>query len=70
MGNETVREAGNIQVMSAGTGVIHSEYNNNPEQPVKFLQIWIIPNKQHVTPRYDQIALETADRKNKLQQIL
>jgi hypothetical protein len=70
MGNETVIKSGDIQVMSAGTGVMHSEYNNNPDQPVKFLQIWIIPNKQHVTPRYDQITLETADRKNKLQQIL
>jgi hypothetical protein len=56
--------------MSAGTGVMHSEYNNNPDQPVKFLQIWVIPNKQNVEPRYDQITLEKADRKNKLQQIL
>ena len=70
MGNETVIKAGDIQVMSAGTGVMHSEYNNNPDKPVKFLQIWIMPNKQHVKPRYDQITLETGDRKNKLQQIL
>lgn len=70
MGNETVIKQGDIQVMSAGTGVMHSEYNNNPDQAVKFLQIWVIPNKQNVTPRYDQITLDTADRKNKLQQVL
>ncbi|WP_208293712.1 pirin family protein [Gelidibacter sediminis] len=70
MGNETVIREGDIQVMSAGTGVMHSEYNNNPDKPVKFLQIWVIPNKQNVKPRYDQITLETADRKNKLQQVL
>ncbi|GGW46145.1 pirin family protein [Arenibacter certesii] len=70
MGNETIIKAGDIQVMSAGTGVMHSEYNNNPDQPVKFLQIWVIPNKQNVEPRYDQITLNTTDRKNKLQQVL
>lgn len=70
MGNETVIKSGDIQVMSAGTGVMHSEYNNSPEHPVKFLQIWVMPNKQNVAPRYDQITLNPADRKNKLQQVL
>jgi len=70
MGNQTVIKAGDIQVMSAGTGVLHSEYNNNPDRPVKFLQIWVFPNKKNVEPRYDQITLETNDRVNKLQQIL
>ncbi len=70
MGNETIIREGDIQVMSAGTGVMHSEYNNNPDQPVKFLQIWVIPNKQNVKPRYDQITLNKADRKNKILQIL
>lgn len=70
MGNTTVIKNGDIQVMSAGTGVQHSEYNKNRESLVKFLQIWVIPNKQGVTPRYDQITLNPADRKNKLQQIL
>jgi len=70
MGNEAVIKTGDIQVMSAGTGVMHSEYNNNPDQKVKFLQIWVFPNKQGVKPRYDQISLDLHDRKNKLQQVL
>ena len=56
--------------MSAGTGITHSEYNKNTDQTVKFLQIWVFPNKRNVTPRYDQITLKAEDRKNKLQQIL
>lgn len=70
MGNSTIIKSGDIQVMSAGTGVMHSEYNNSPEHPVKFLQIWVMPNKRNVEPRYDQITLDTTDRKNKLQQVL
>lgn len=70
MGNTTVISNGDVQVMSAGTGVQHSEYNKNRDKSVKFLQIWVFPRKQGVTPRYDQITLNPADRKNKLQQIL
>lgn len=70
MGNITVIRNGDIQVMSAGTGVEHSEYNKNKDETVKFLQIWIIPNEQNVEPRYDQITLNKDDRNNKLQQIL
>ena len=70
MGNTTVIKQGDIQVMSAGTGIFHSEYNRNKDQQVKFLQIWIYPNQKNVTPRYDQITLDLRDRKNKLQQIL
>lgn len=70
MGNKTVIKNGDIQVMSAGTGVQHSEYNKNQDKAVKFLQIWVIPNKQSVTPRYDQITLNPEERHNKLQQIL
>lgn len=70
MGNNTVIKHGDIQVMSAGTGIKHSEYNKNKDKPVKFLQIWVIPNKKDVTPRYDQITLDPKDRINKLQQVL
>jgi redox-sensitive bicupin YhaK (pirin superfamily) len=70
MGNVTVIKNGDVQVMSAGTGITHSENNKNEDKPVKFLQIWVIPNKQNVAPRYDQITLNAADRHNKLQQIV
>jgi redox-sensitive bicupin YhaK (pirin superfamily) len=70
MGNTTVIKQGDVQIMSAGTGIYHSEYNKNKDKLTKFLQIWIIPNKQNVTPRYDQITLDLKDRHNKLQQIL
>jgi redox-sensitive bicupin YhaK (pirin superfamily) len=70
IGNTTVIRKGDIQVMSAGTGVTHSEYNANKDKPVKFLQIWIFPNKRNVQPRYAQITLNPADRHNTLQQIL
>ncbi|MFI5172791.1 MAG: pirin family protein [Chitinophagales bacterium] len=70
MGNKAVIKQGDIQVMSAGTGITHSEYNKNSDKPVKFLQIWIFPNKRNIQPRYDQITLNVEDRKNKLQQII
>jgi redox-sensitive bicupin YhaK (pirin superfamily) len=70
MGNVSVIRHGDIQVMSAGTGITHSEYNKNKDRQVKFLQIWVFPNKRDVKPRYDQITLHVADRRNKFQQIL
>ena len=70
MGNSAVIRNGDVQVMSAGTGIYHSEYNKNKDVPVKFLQIWVFPNKKNVEPRYDQITLNKEDRKNKLQQIV
>jgi redox-sensitive bicupin YhaK (pirin superfamily) len=70
IGNTTVIRNGDIQVMSAGTGVQHSEYNKNRDHLVKFLQIWVFPNQRNVQPRYDQITLNAADRKNQLQQII
>jgi quercetin 2,3-dioxygenase len=70
MGNISVINHGDIQVMSAGTGITHSEYNKNKDKPVKFLQIWIIPNQRNVKPRYDQITLNSKDHHNKLQQVV
>tara|TARA_R110000744_G_scaffold74495_3_gene148768 strand:+ start:7750 stop:8463 length:714 start_codon:yes stop_codon:yes gene_type:complete len=70
MGNSTVIKSGDVQVMSAGTGVSHSEYNKNKNELVKFLQIWVIPNKRDVTPRYDQISIKNIETKNSLYQIL
>jgi redox-sensitive bicupin YhaK (pirin superfamily) len=70
MGNIAVIKKGDIQVMSAGTGIQHSEYNKNPDEPVKFLQIWVFPNKRNVTPRYDQISINASDKQDRLLQIL
>ena len=70
MGTTAVIRNGEIQVMSAGTGVQHSEYNKNKDGLVKFLQIWVIPNKMNVTPRYDQISIKENEKINDFQQIL
>lgn len=70
MGNKAVIKSGDVQVMSAGTGIFHSEKNKNPNEEVKFLQIWIQPNKRGVEPRYDQITLNPADLDNKFAQVL
>lgn len=70
MGTTAVIKEGDVQVMSAGTGIMHSEYNANKDKPVKFLQIWVFPNKKNVEPRYDQITLDVNERENKFQQIL
>ena len=70
MGNVAVIKEGEIQVMSAGTGVYHSEHNNSEQNEVKFLQIWVFPNKQNVTPRYDQISLKELEKQNAFYQVL
>jgi redox-sensitive bicupin YhaK (pirin superfamily) len=70
LGNTEIIRQGDVQVMSTGTGVFHSEYNANKDRPVSFLQIWLFPNQLNVTPRYDQISLDIADKKNQLQQII
>lgn len=70
MGNTAIIKSGDIQVMSAGTGIMHSEFNKNSDQLVKFLQIWVYPKKRNVTPRYDQITLDKTQRHNTFQQII
>jgi quercetin 2,3-dioxygenase len=70
MGNTEVIKFGDIQVMSAGTGIQHSEFNPNHDNQTNLLQIWIFPKYRNVVPRYQQITLNIADRKDKLQQVL
>lgn len=70
MGNKKVIKEGEVQVMSAGTGVFHSEYNKNSDREVKFLQIWVFPNKRNVKPRYDQLPIAELRKENEFYQIL
>ncbi len=70
MGNEVIIKQGDIQVMSAGTGISHGETNANRDKEVKFLQIWVIPNKKNVEPRYGQVAMDESKMKNNLLQVL
>lgn len=66
MGNRGIIKKGEIQVMSAGTGIQHSEYNHNPDKPVKLLQIWLFPEKKNVVPRYDQRPYSVDETHNNL----
>jgi len=70
MGNEGVIGAGDIQVMSAGTGVRHSEFNALPDIAAELFQIWVFPNQKNVEPRYEQLKLDESSRDNKFQQII
>lgn len=70
MGNTQVIRQGDIQVMSAGSGITHSEHNRNADKLTRFLQIWVFPNKRNVPPRYDQLTLDPANRRNRFQQVL
>ncbi len=66
MGNIQVIRQGDVQVMSAGTGIQHAEKNKNCDQPVKFFQIWVFPNKKDIEPRYDQKSFSDAEKHNNL----
>lgn len=70
IGNEGIIETGEIQVMSAGRGITHSEMNGDANEPVKFLQIWVIPNKMNVDPRYQQVRMDDIMQPNKFNQVL
>ncbi|MBY0427376.1 MAG: pirin family protein [Cytophagales bacterium] len=70
MGNVAVIRQNDIQILSAGTGITHSEYNKNRDSQVNFLQIWVLPKAENIKPRYDQITLDVKERENKFQQIV
>ncbi len=70
MGHTQAIHPDEVQVMSAGTGVFHSEYNHNKDKAVNLLQTWIFPNKKNVQPRYDQRVFPAAERLNQWQAIV
>lgn len=70
MGNTSVIKQGDVQIMSAGTGVFHSEYNKNEDKDVKFLQIWVFPQERNIEPRYGQKSYPVGDRKNQFQTVV
>ncbi|MDX1467251.1 MAG: pirin family protein [Halomonas sp.] len=70
LGNDSSIRPGQVQLMSAGTGVMHSEFNGSDERPVHFLQIWLIPREAGLTPRYQETEFGEADKRGKLQPII
>jgi redox-sensitive bicupin YhaK (pirin superfamily) len=70
MGNTGTIRFGEIQVMSAGSGITHSEFNHSQTEPVTLFQIWLFPNKKNVTPRYDQISYDKEKMHNEWLQII
>ena len=70
MGNAATIKTGDVQVMSAGTGIQHSEFNPNADQRTTLFQIWVFPKVRNVEPRYQQITLDTTEQKNNFAQIL
>ena len=70
MGNTMLILSGDVQIMSAGTGIFHSEYNPDPDHPLRLLQIWVLPKQKNITPRYDQKTYDIAGRKNRWQRVV
>ncbi len=70
MGNKRAIEVGEVQVMSAGTGLTHSEFNDSKTDEVNFLQLWIVPEAMNVEPNYEQRLFDSIEQKNKLQTIV
>lgn len=64
MGNDAVIKTGDVQIMSAGTGIRHAEFNGSKAEPVKFLQIWVFPKEYNIEPRYDQKSFQEEDKHN------
>jgi quercetin 2,3-dioxygenase len=69
-GNEHVINTGDVQIMSAGSGLFHSEYNASKKEPVNFLQIWVFPKLRDIEPRYDQKTFDLNGRLNKIQTVV
>lgn len=69
-GTHSVIKQFDVQIMSAGTGIQHSEKNHNLNEAVNLLQIWIFPKEKNIKPRYDQLTFDPANRKNKLQLVV
>jgi hypothetical protein len=69
-GRDKIIQTGDVQIMSAGTGIYHSEVNASQDEPVTFLQLWIFPKVNNIEPRYDQKMFGEAERKNQLQVVV
>jgi quercetin 2,3-dioxygenase len=66
IGTGSVIRPGEVQIMSAGTGIRHSEFNHSSTNPVHFLQIWVLPDRNSITPRYDQRLFPAAEKRGQL----
>lgn len=69
-GRSEIIKANDVQIMSAGTGIMHSEFNASQDDAVSLLQIWVFPKVRNIKPRYDQKTFNTDDRKNKIQTVV
>jgi quercetin 2,3-dioxygenase len=69
-GTDGLIKAGDVQIMSAGSGIRHSEFNASKTDSVNFLQVWVFPKLQNIKPRYDQKTFDAKDRKNKWQTVV
>jgi hypothetical protein len=70
MGNEQVLKAGEVQVMSAGTGIMHAEFNNSLTEEAKLFQIWIFPRAKNLKPRYDQRSFDQSNSKGQFLELV
>ena len=70
MGNGTIINTGDVQLMSAGAGIVHSEFNHSRTEDLNFLQIWVRPLERDITPRYDQKTFMRSDRINQIQTVV
>ena len=69
-GGQSIIQAGEVQIMSAGTGITHSEKNASSSEEVNFLQVWVFPKEKNIAPRYDQREFSSVDRKNVFQPVV